>query len=184
MSTTLHRPPMRTSDEATEKQLEMAAQQGETYKAALTHMAEEVADVGATKRVGDYVVAFAAENAEGMYEMHDGELTWHAPDEENVHIEITACDGADGRFVPGLTVYVTLTDEDGHEIGRHQQPFLWHPWLYHYGRNWKIPGDGAYTVDVEIKAPDFPRHDHENGNRFAHDVRVKFEKVQLKTGQK
>ena len=101
---------MRTSDEATEKQLEMAAQQGETYKAALTHMAEEVADVGATKRVGDYVVAFAAENAEGMYEMHDGELTWQAPDEENVHIEITACDGADGRFVPGGFVHATCAE--------------------------------------------------------------------------
>jgi uncharacterized protein involved in high-affinity Fe2+ transport len=175
---------MEKSDEANEKQLAMAKEQGEAYKKALKHMAEKEADVGNMQAAGDYIVAFAAESAEGMYMMKDGKLSWQEPEEENVHIEITALDGADGRFIPGLTVHVTLTDSNGSRIGRHQQHFLWHPWLYHYGRNWKIPGDGKYTIKVEIEAPDFPRHDKKNGKRFVDAVEVTFKDVQLETGKK
>jgi hypothetical protein len=37
-------------------------------------------------------------------------------------------------------VTVTLFDSNGEEIATHEQPFLWHPWLYHHGRTWRIPG--------------------------------------------
>ncbi|MCL4302561.1 MAG: iron transporter [Anaerolineae bacterium] len=93
-------------------------------------------------------------------------------------------DAADGRFIPGLTVYATLLDSAGREIGTHQQPFLWHPWLYHYGRNWHVPGDGQYTLRVRVEAPDFMRHDKINGQRFATPVTVEFDGVKIETGQK
>jgi hypothetical protein len=77
-----------------------------------------------------------------------------------------------------------LEDERGKQIGRHKQPFIWHPWLYHYGLNWRVPGDGKYTLNVHIKAPQFMRHDEKNGKRYAGDVEVTFKNVKIQTGRK
>ncbi len=176
--------PMEKSNEANQKQLDLAKKQGTAYKAALRHMAEEEADIGGHQAAGNYVIAYAVEDAEGMYHLKEGELVWHEPQDENAHIEITAYDAGDGRFVPELEVYLTVLDQEGREVGRHRQPFLWHPWLYHYGRNWKLPGDGTYTLKVEIEAPTFHRHDKKNGLRYAEKVEVVFDKVMIKTGQK
>ncbi|MBI1299620.1 hypothetical protein GC175_32240 [bacterium] len=177
-------PPMKSSNEASEKQLQLAKEQGKAYRKALDEMAKHEADIGEMKPAGNFVVALAVEEAEGMYHKVDGKLEWQEPDKENVHIEITAFDAADGRFIPELTVHVTVSDEDGKQVGRYQQPFLWHPWLYHYGRNWQLPGDGNYTVKVEIDAPEFGRHDKENGKRYAEPVEVVFENVEIETGRK
>jgi uncharacterized protein involved in high-affinity Fe2+ transport len=143
-------------------------------------MAEEVAD---ERRAGDYIVAYAVEKAEGMWQREGGELVWHEPGDRNVHLEISVRDGADHRFVPGLDVELTVLTADGDEVGTEKLPFLWHPWLYHYGRNWKLPGDGEYTLRVRIAAPDFGRYDQENGKRYADDVEVEFEGVEIETGQ-
>ncbi|MEZ4867815.1 MAG: iron transporter [Caldilineaceae bacterium] len=139
---------------------------------------------GQTKQTGDYLVGVAVEEAEGLYHRQDGRLVWQEPQDENAHIEIVVADGSDQRFVPGLTVYATLIDTQGKEIGTHEQPFLWHPWLYHYGRNWQVPGDGEYTLRVQIDAPDFSRHDKINGQRYAEPVTVEFTGVKIKAGQK
>lgn len=178
-----HKPPMKTSDEAKQEQLEMAKEQGQAYKKALEHMATKEAH-GETKPAGNYLVSYAVESAEGMYHLMDGGLVWREPKTENAHIEIAVQDGADMRFIPGLNVHVTVIDETNSEIGTHQQPFLWHPWLYHYGRNWELPGDGVYTLRVHIDAPEFMRHDKENGKRYADPVEVEFKNVSIKTGQK
>jgi hypothetical protein len=77
-----------------------------------------------------------------------------------------------------------VIDQNGQKIGSHPQPFLWHPWLYHYGLNWTLPGDGVYTIQVHIDPPTFPRHDKKNGQRYTQPVDVSFEKVKIKTGQK
>ena len=175
---------MKPSDEASEEGLELARAQGAALRRALDHMTEEVAHDGGTARAGDYLVAYAVEEAEGLWVRgDDGELRWQEPQEENVHVEVGVFDGADGRFVPGLTVEATLVGPDGQEVGTHRLPFLWHPWLHHYGRNWKVPGDGQYTLRVRIEAPDFPRHDQKNGQRYAGEVEVTFEDVQIETGQ-
>lgn len=171
-----------STDEADEQQLQLAKEQGEAYFRAAMHMIEEVAQTGETKQVGDYVVGIAVEEAEGMHMLDDGELTWHEP-EGNLHVEVVVMDGADKRFVPSLDVTVTLVDADGEEVGTHAQPLLWHPMLYHYGRNWQVPGDGAYTVKVHIDAPSFHRHDEVNGKRYAEPVDVEFTGVEVETGQ-
>lgn len=176
-------PPAQPSDEATEEQLRLAKAQGETFGHALTTMITDEAH-GSVRPVGDYLVGYAVEQAEGMYHLRDGQLQWVAPDEENAHLEVVVCDGADGRFIPGLTVFATLIDSTGNEIGTHQQPFLWHPWLYHYGRNWRVPGDGIYTLRIRVEAPEFGRHDKINGQRFGEPVEVEFVKVGITTGQK
>ncbi len=175
-------PPTKVSEEAKAHQHRMAQDQGQAYVTALHHMANTVADDGGEKPAGEYVVAYAVEKAEGMWKMSGGELHWQEPDDANVHIEISVRDGADDRFVPGLEVYVTVVAPDDTEVGTEQQPMLWHPWLYHYGRNWQVPGDGEYTLRVRIEAPDFPRHDPQNGRRYAEPVEVEFTGVKFKTG--
>lgn len=177
------KPPMKSSDEANKKQLKLAKAQGEAMQRAIKEMTQEEAQ-GAQQRAGDYVIGYAVEEAEGMYMLQDGKLQWHEPQQENLHVEVVVTDGADERFVPGLTVYATLLDDQDREVGTHQQPFIWHPWLYHYGRNWEVPGDGTYTLRVRVEVPDFHRHDKTNGKRYAEPVEVEFKGVTVKTGQK
>ena len=177
-------PPMRESEEATSAQLELARRQGEAYEQALKTMATEVADTGDEARVGDYIVAVAIEGAEGMWRREDGELRWVEPTDENCHIEISVRDGADNRFIPGLDVEVTLSTDAGEQLGRYSLPFLWHPWLYHYGRNVHVPRAGRYTLHVHVAAPEFARHDPENGKRYAEAVGVTFEAIEITPSRK
>ena len=132
---------------------------------------------------GDYLIAYAVEKAEGMYVPKNGGFAWQEPKDENIHIEVSVRDRADGRMIPGLDIDVTVIDKDGKEIGTHRQPLLWHPYLYHYGRNWVVPGDGSYSLRVRFPAPQFHRHDKKNGKRFSKGADVTFEDVELKTGQ-
>ena len=174
---------MKTSDEATRAELALARAQGAALGRALKHMIGEVADDGGEQPAGDYLVGYAVEKAEGMWMRgKGGRLSWHAPGRENLHLEVSVRDRGDGRFVPGLVVRATLIAPDGRKVGTHRQPFIWHPWLYHYGRNWKVPADGAYTLRVRIDPPDFHRHDEKNGKRYAEAVSVEFAAVQVTTG--
>ena len=172
-----------TSDEADEQQLDAARAQGEAFGRAVELMTGTVAQTGGSTRAGDYEIGYAIEEAEGMYALVDGELVWQEPEDENLHVEVVVRDAADGRFVPGLDVSVTLVDADGNEVGTHTQPMLWHPMLYHYGRNWVVPGDGTYTVKVHVDPATFMRHDEINGRRYAEPVDVEFTGVQVETGQ-
>jgi hypothetical protein len=174
------KPPMKSSDEANAEQLAMARTEGNAYVKSLKHMAKDVADTSGEKRAGDYLVAYAVEKAEGMYHMVGGNLIWHEPKDENVHIEISVRDGADSRFIPYLTVTVAVKDSKDRVVGKHVHPFIWHPWLFHYGLNWRLPGEGEYTLQVHIQAPTFMRHDEKNGKRYAEDVKVVFEGVKIK----
>ncbi|HEX5580732.1 MAG TPA: iron transporter [Gemmatimonadaceae bacterium] len=177
-------PPSRPSDEADRRQLAMAKEEGDAYQRSLRYMIDEVADVGGHQRAGDYVVGFAQERAEGMWHLHHGRLEWHEPaGDENCHLEVAVTDATDGRFVPYLDVQATLVAKDGTEIGPFEVPFVWHPGLYHYGRNIAVPGDGAYTLKVRIAPPTFHRHDEVNGKRYAEEVRVEFPDVRIMTGR-
>jgi Fe2+ transport protein len=181
--TVAHRPSMQPSDEAASRGLQYARGQGLSYQQALEYMTTQVAQ-GSKKLAGEYIVGYAVEEAEGLYHYKDGELVWEGPGEKNAHVEVAVCDAADGRFIPALTVYATLIDSNGKEIGTHQQPFLWHPTLYHYGRDWQVPGEGEYRLRIRIETPTFPRHDKINGNRYTRPVEVEFSQVHIKTGRK
>ena len=174
---------LKISDEADARGLELGKKEGEAFGRILKHMLEDIADGGEEIAHGDYLIAYAFEKAEGMYVPRDGKLEWMAPEQENIHIEISVRDKADGRLLPGLDIDVTLTDDTGKEIGTHRQQLLWHPYLYHYGRNWTIPGDGVYAIRVRFAAPKFHRHDKVNGKRFAEGADVTFKNVKLKTGR-
>ena len=182
MTTQPHMPPMAASNEAEPDQLDVARAEGDAYARALAAMDEESGAV--TQRAGDYLVAFVQENAEGMYELEGGRLVWReAPEEANAHLEIAVADAADGRFVPALDITLTVAEGD-RELFTTSMPFLWHPYLYHYGTNAKVPGEGPYTVRVHIDAPTFMRHDPVNGKRYAEPVDVVFDDRRFTLGRK
>lgn len=168
------------SEEATKEQLQLARNQGQALEKALNEMIGNVADDGQEMEHGPYLIGYAIEKAEGMWHLNDdGELDFRKPEKENVHVEVSVRDAADGRFVPSLVVHARLIDSQGNDVGMHRQPFVWHPWLYHYGRNWHIEKSGDYDLEVRIQAPDFPRHDPKNGERYGEDVTVMFSPVKI-----
>jgi hypothetical protein len=169
------------SDEATAAQLALAKQEGDLYGQALAMLAQEATVV--TQNAGDFAVSLIAEQAEGLWKLKDSGLEWTDPGSSNAHLEVAVRDAGDGRFVPGLNVSLSLTAPDGTDVGKHRMPFVWHPWIYHYGLNWKVPGDGDYTATVHIDTPTFSRHDQTNGNRYAAPVDIDYT-ITIKTGQK
>lgn len=172
-----------TSEEVDERQLELAAKAGDAYQEALTYMVEAVAETGDSQEVGDCLVAFAQEEAEGMsVQGTNGDLEWREPDDENCYVETAVCDGDDGRFLPGLDVSVTVLDDE-ESVAEFEPEFLWHPGVFHYGANMTIPGDGAYTVRVDVEPPGFARHDRTNGDRYTDGVQMTFEDVRPETGR-
>jgi hypothetical protein len=183
MTTAHANPPMDPgSSEADERQLQLAVEQGAAYRKALDHMAHDVAKDGGAQQVGDYLIGYAIEDAEGMYHLQDGELVWHNPGDTNAHVEVVVCDAADGRFVPGLDVTATLVTPSGQELGPYPQELVWHPMLYHYARNWNVPEDGGYTLRVHVDPPTFMRHDEINGRRFTEPVDAEFTGVRIERG--
>jgi hypothetical protein len=100
-----------------------------------------------------------------------------------VHVEVSVRDASDGRFVPGVRVFATLIDPDGNEVGTHERPLIWHPIIYHYGRNCVVSSDGEYTLRVRVEPPTFMRHDEVNGRRLTEPVEVKLTGVKVERGQ-
>lgn len=175
--------PLVPSDEGDRKGLELGRAQGDALGRTLEHMLKDVAHDGREVQAGEYLVAYAVEEAEGMWKPKDGQLQWVESGDENCHVEVAVRDTADGRLIPGLQVEATMLGEDGGEIGRKMLPLLWHPYLYHYGANFTVPGSGTYRLRVRFDAPDFARHDEKNGRRFLQGAEVTFVNVEVKAGQ-
>lgn len=177
--------PGKPSKESTPEQLRLARDQGDRYKAALEAMRHETGR-GASIEVRDMVISYSEENAEGMYEWQDDQLVWRNPDpEQNAHLEIAVQDAHDGRFIPYLDVKVTVFESGKDEpLFSVDLPFLWHPWLYHYGSNVHLPHEGMYDLLVNVSELRIGRHDMENGDRYTHAAEVRFERAPLVTGQK
>lgn len=177
-------PPEQKTEEAKTTQLRLAKEEGTAYQRSLAYMVGKVAKGGGAKqRSGDYLIAYAEEKAEGLYSLRNGRLEWVEPTNENAHLEIAVSDAGDGRFIPYLHVTATLTTPDGRTLGPFDMPFVWHPGLYHYGRNIVVSGEGPYTIGVRIEPPLFQRHDKTNGRRYVQPVAVVFKNARFKTGK-
>ncbi len=62
-------------------------------------------------------------------------------------MEIAPVDPRTGRFLPVANVRGTILHADGGEIAGYEVPLMWHPWLYHYGKNIRVPhGSHRYTL--------------------------------------
>ncbi|MFD1586714.1 iron transporter [Halorientalis brevis] len=176
---------LQPSEEVDERHLELARHEGEAYQRAAKHMVDEVAHTGAMTEVGDYVVGFAQEEAEGLYHVRDGALQWEEPAEnQNCHLEVLVAETETGRFLPEMSPRATLTDQEGNQTGPMEVPFVWHPGLLHYGRNFELPGAGTYEITIELDPPAFPRHDEQNGERFDEPIEAHFQNVEIEPGRK
>jgi hypothetical protein len=163
----------------------LAEEQGKAYTSALDYMQND--DVNTQTEVDDYIITLACEEAEGMYfPTSEGDLKWQRPNaDQNLHVEISVQDKVDKRFLPALDITVQILDADKNEVGSDEQlPFLWHPFLFHYGKDWVVPGDGDYTARVFIAQPTFGRHDSLIGKRYMRAVTVELGPLTVKTGQK
>lgn len=175
--------PGKESKEADKQQLKIARDQGDSFDKSVQAMRKETGR-GKSIKVQDYLVTYTEENAEGLYEWEGKQLVWHNPERDNAHIEIVVEDAADGRFVPYLDVRATVFDSGKDKpLQELELPFMWHPWLYHYGTNLKIDS-GTYDLLVFISELHTPRHDKQNGKRFTKPVEVRFDNVSVTTGQK
>ena len=176
-------PQKQPSDEVDVNQIQQSKTEGEAYQTSVSYMANTVANDGATKEEGEYIVGYAQEEAEGMYELvGEGEFEFVEPDGENCHLEVVVADAGDKRFVPYCDVTATL-ERDGEEYGPFELPFLWHPGVYHYGSNIEVPESGTYDLHVTIEPPEFGRHDEQNGDRYSETVTVTFKSIDVETGQ-
>jgi uncharacterized protein involved in high-affinity Fe2+ transport len=171
------------------RQLARAQAEGATVQRAYYHMASSTATDGAQVRSGDYILAYADEFAEGYWYNEGKQLVYdtrvEASTEHNAHIEVAVLDALTGRFMPGLRVHATVLDPKGAEHGSHDVPFMWHPWLYHYGRNWLVPKSRKdYVLRVHVDPPAYRRYGRELGRRFAAPIDFEFPDVMIRTGVK
>jgi hypothetical protein len=167
--------------EDNEKKIALAEQQGKAFSEALDYMKN--LDNHAEKTVEDYIISLASEEAEGTYQLTNGKLEWHTPSQEyNTHLEIVVRDKHDRRFIPNLQITAKICNEKDQLVVEKNCPFLWHPFLYHYGAMFKIPKEGKYTVEVSFPAPSFHRHDEVKGKKFEKGVSVKIP-IQMETGR-
>jgi hypothetical protein len=171
------------SNESSDLEIAVAKAEGIAYAAALKYLTTTEASDSGERKIADYLVGYAIEEAEGLYHMLGGKLEWVEPTEQNCHIEVAVRNASDGRFLPGLSIAAVLLDSEAREVDRFDLPFLWHPWIYHYGANRSVARPGRYTLRIHIAPPDFPRHDRVNGKRFEQPVQIEFE-INIKTGRK
>ncbi len=171
-----------------EEQNSLSSSAGAGYSNTLKIMYKQ-ANEGKDTVQGDYFIAFADEYSEGWWHYMNGKLMYMTQNDEggktNAHIEIAVADKTTHRFLPDLNITVTLYDKNKKSLGTKPIPFMWHPWLYHYGENWRIPVSGKqYSVHVHVDAPTYRRYGKQEGNRFATPVDIDFDNLTIKGGQK
>jgi hypothetical protein len=133
-------------------------------------------DGAAVARSADYLVAVAHDRPEGRYEAGAAGLTWReAAPYSTVRFDVAVADVVDGRFVPGLTIYLSA-QRDGRTYAAAQCHFRWHPILHRYAVEMRLV-PGRYDLTVRIAAPGFARHDRTAGRRYADPVELRFPDV-------
>jgi hypothetical protein len=71
---------MPTSKETTERQIEVAREQGAALQRAIDAMRKDTGGNAGLTRAGDYEIGYAVEDAERLYRWRDGEVGMAEPD--------------------------------------------------------------------------------------------------------
>ena len=161
------------------KQEELARKQGDALINSMNLHLEEL--VHTVKKIDDYIVTVAFEGAEGMYRVEkDGEIGWVKPGKFGaMHAQIIIQDRDDKRFVPNLDVSVRIFDNEGTVISEEEAPFMWHPFVFHYGLETVLPDEGEYIIEVKINTPTFPRHTKNHGKRYQTTVTARLDPIKV-----
>lgn len=166
----------------------LAKLEGAALERPLVEMFSSVGVNGTQTRVGDYLAVVAIERAEGYWIPQGNDIKYtirvSQSAETNAHVEVGVRDALTGRFLPGLNVRATVLDRSGHEIGTKSQPFMWHPWIHHYGENWRVPSTGRYNVRAHADVPPYRRYSRSMANLFLTPVDVEIPNLRFVTGQK
>jgi hypothetical protein len=132
---------------------------------------------------GDYLIAYTVEKARWLKYSDAGVPHVSKPEDYNAYIGIAVHRRSNLHFVPNLTVFVTVIDEHGNVIGKQQHQYHARPGLHHYGMDWKLPGNGRYTLRVWIDGLDLgwsSRHEGESAHGI---ITVEFPHVFIQPGQ-
>lgn len=173
--------------------LGLALNEGAALGRSLNEMANNVAVGGGTTRDHDYVAYVAFERSEGYWEPHghtsDGiglRYTIEADESAaaNAHLEIGMRDTLTGRFLPGMRPRATVLDARGRTVGTYEPPFMWHPWIHHFGMNFRVPNSGRYSVRVHADMPRYRRYGRLAEAMFAGPLDVEIPNLKIVTGQK
>lgn len=173
--------------------LTLAMNEGAALGRSLNEMANNVAVSGGATRAGDYIAYVAFERSEAYWEPNG-----HTPDglslrytieadeslAHNAHLEIGMRDTLTGRFLPGMPPQATILDAQGRVVGTYEPHFMWHPWIHHFGMNFRIPHSGHYTVRVHADMPRYRRYGRLAETMFAAPLDAEIPNLKIVTGQK
>jgi hypothetical protein len=128
----------------------LAREQGDAYGDALARATQLATDSG-ERRTGDYWITYLLDSPRRIYTWADGKPRWQEPEGANLYVGIAIRDATDGRFMPAVSVAVTLIDEAGRMVGAGEQSLVWDPLAHQYGRNWQVQGTGPHSMCVRIE---------------------------------
>lgn len=154
--------------------------------AAITALWQESIS-GIEKPSGDYFVAYALDYS-GLelplagVKLHPKNLI-EFTGKENASLTLLVRDSRTGRVIAGLKPQAILAATDGKLYGPGELPLVLPTWLYHYGRNIRIPRKGLYQLRVHFDAPGFRRWGRQS-ERFAAPAEIDFDGVSLQPGKK
>ncbi|HMN58879.1 MAG TPA: iron transporter [Anaerolinea sp.] len=138
---------------------------------------------GGYKYGGNYLIAYSVEFARNLIFPGDGSPQRQSIHQENAHIGIAIHDETDLHFISGLTVTVTITDHNGIAIGSFKHPLLRRPNFRHYGRNWILPGDGKYSLQIRVETPVSVLRNEKTERTYITPIEVEFHNVTIRTGR-
>jgi uncharacterized protein involved in high-affinity Fe2+ transport len=165
----------------------LASHEGEVMDVQIARALHDGEERGAETRRGDYKVAVLIQSVRGYWQMQHGTASYAAADTSvgpAAHLDVSIRDAATGRLVPDMNVRVTILNSRGKEIDTYAMPFMWHPWLDHYGLNVPVPGTGRYTIRVRADAPAFRRFGSSALRKFNKAVDVEVRGVRFVTTEK
>jgi hypothetical protein len=179
--------PLHTAGAFQQNGMDRAQRQRDALAWAMRMMTAQAVQ-GQLLRRGDYLIGYTVTTADGIGTTANsiggdrmGEQQQATPDK--VYLEIIVADASDQHAIPDLNVHAKLVDQRGDEVSTHQQFLLWRPWPCHYGRIWRIPGTGEYTLQVRIEQADdahtAQRPDQPNGWHPVEPLEVEFPGIHI-----
>ncbi len=167
--------------------INLARLEGDAVDRPLVAMLRGADANGAQVRSGDYIVAVLLQPARGYWTTRRGKLDYNSANSSVgpvAHLDVSIRDAVTGRFLSGLTVRATILNSRKKEIDTYAMPFMWHPWMSHYGLNVPSPGLGRYTIRVRAEAPTFRRYGSTALRKFNKPIDVEIRGVRFVATEK
>ena len=176
------RPDDRGATEGAQVEWHLAREQGDAYGDALQRATQLAADSG-ERRTGDYWITYLLDSPRRIYTWADGKPRWQEPEGANLYVGIAVRDATDGRFIPAVSVAVSLIDEVGKVVGAGEQSLVWDPLAHQYGRNWQVHGAGPHSICVRIEPPSRVQSDDVAPGQLMRPLEVEFADLNLTVPQ-